>query len=50
MQRAQRRSGCLLGKVRRGSIKEVALVLSPEDGVGVSQTEGGEIPECRVCL
>lgn len=50
MQRAQRRCGCLLGNVRRGSIKEVALVLSPEDGVGVSQTEGGETPECQACL
>lgn len=36
--------------VREGAVKEKALQLSPEDGVGVSQAKGGVIPECQVCL
>ena len=34
----------------QGQLSLWLLVLSPEDGVGVSQTEGGETPECQACL
>lgn len=31
-------------------MKEMTFDLSPEDGVGISQAEGGVIPVSQVCL
>ena len=43
-------AGTDLGEVTEGSVKEMAFELSPAGGGGVSQAEGGVVPESQVCL